>query len=191
MNMEVIFELFPELVSESGGIILQKIEDRHLDAMCEIYSNPHVFDFCGILPTRNRVTIAKMIGHFERDYNKRTKIKWGIFLKDEGDNPIGIIEVFGFDQKINMVTIGYFLAESYWGKGLAAEAVTVVVKYLFEEAGVNRIQAEVMLLNERSKRVLVKNGFVHEGTIRQAAIWTGKGIVDLDLFSILRQDYSK
>ena len=83
MNMEVIFKSVSGL-SESGGIILKKIEDRHLDAMCEIYSNPHVFDFCGILPKRNRDTIAKMIGHFERDYNKRTKIKWGIFLKDKG-----------------------------------------------------------------------------------------------------------
>ncbi|MFC5649245.1 GNAT family N-acetyltransferase [Paenibacillus solisilvae] len=188
MNLNVVFEQFPVL--ESGEIVLMKIEDSHLDAMYEIYSNSHVFHFCGIIPMRNKVSIAKMIGNFERDYNKRTKIKWGIFLKNSGESPIGIIEAFGFDQKINMVTIGYFLAELHWGKGIAAKAVSAVVKYFFEEVGINRIQAEVMLLNERSKRVLMKNGFVHEGTIRQAALWTGKGIIDLDLFSILRADYS-
>lgn len=187
MNMDAIFKQFPIL--ESVGIMLKKVEDCHVDAMCEIYSNANVFEFCGILPTRNKVTIAKMIGHFDRDYHKRTKIKWGIFLKNEADKPIGIMEAFGFNQKINMATIGYFLAESYWGKGIAAEAVKVAVKYLFEEIGVNRIQAEVMPLNERSKRVLVKNGFFHEGTIRQAALWTGKGIIDLDLFSMLKEDY--
>ncbi|CAG7659144.1 Putative ribosomal N-acetyltransferase YdaF [Paenibacillus allorhizosphaerae] len=94
-----------------------------------------------------------------------------------------------FNQKVNMVTIGYFLAESYWGKGIATKAVNVLVKFLFETVSVNRIQAEVMPLNENSKRVLLKNGFIKEGTIRQANVWAGKGIVDLEIYSILKEDY--
>lgn len=88
-----------------------------------------------------------------------------------------------------MVTIGYFLAEPYWGKGIAAQAIQLVVKYLFETAEVNRIQAEVMPFNERSKRVLLKNGFTKEGTLRQAHVWSGKGLVDLEIYSILAEEY--
>ena len=51
-----------------------------------------------------------------------------------------------------MVTIGYYLAEASWGKGIASEAVATIVKFLLEEVNVNRIQAEVMPLNEPSKR---------------------------------------
>jgi [ribosomal protein S5]-alanine N-acetyltransferase len=54
---------------------------------------------------------------------------------------------------------------------------------------VNRIQAEVMPLNEASKKVLLKNSFIKEGTLRQATLWSGKGIVDLEIYSILREDY--
>lgn len=64
-----------------------------------------------------------MIGHFERDYNKKSRVKWGIFTNSESDRLVGIIEAFDFNQKVNMVTIGYFLAESYWGKGIATRAV--------------------------------------------------------------------
>ena len=58
-----------------------------------------------------------------------------------------------------MVTIGYYLAEASWGKGIASEAVATIVKFLLEEVNVNRIQAEVMPLNEPSKKVLLKMDF--------------------------------
>lgn len=120
---------------------------------------------------------------------KKAKVKWGIFLKKAPEKLVGIMVANDFNQKVNMVTIGYFLAESYWGKGIATKAVNVLVKFLFETVSVNRIQAEVMPLNENSKRVLLKNGFIKEGTIRQANVWAGKGIVDLEIYSILKEDY--
>lgn len=88
-----------------------------------------------------------------------------------------------------MVTIGYFLAEKYWNQGVTTEAIKLLIKYLFEDIGVNRIQAEVMPQNENSKKVLIKNGFISEGVIRQATIWAGKGLVDLELFGLLKSDY--
>lgn len=33
----------------------------------------------------------------------------------------GIIETTDLNQKMNAVTIGYFLAEEHWGKGIATE----------------------------------------------------------------------
>ncbi|MET3196689.1 RimJ/RimL family protein N-acetyltransferase [Bacillus sp. OAE603] len=90
-----------------------------------------------------------------------------------------------------MVTIGYYLAEEYWGCGIATEAVSVLLAFLFNEGNVNRIQAEVMPQNELSKKVLQKNGFLKEGTLRQATIWSGKGIVDLEIYSILKEEYMK
>lgn len=88
-----------------------------------------------------------------------------------------------------MVSIGYFLAEDYWGKGIATESVRMVVKFLFEEVNVNRIQAEVMPVNEVSKKVLLKNGFIKEGVLRQASLWSGKGVIDLEIYGILKEDY--
>ena len=89
-----------------------------------------------------------------------------------------------------MVTIGYFL-EEHWGQGIASEAVSIVIEFLFKKVNINRIQAEVMPANEPSKRVLLKNGFIREGLLRQAALWPGKGVVDLEVLSILREDYAK
>ncbi|UKS31357.1 GNAT family N-acetyltransferase [Paenibacillus sp. HWE-109] len=188
MNMEAVFEQFP--IVKSDKLILKKIEEHHLDEIYAIYSNDQVFEFCGIIPKHNKATVKSMIGHFERDFTKRTKIKWGIFTLTASEQLVGIIEVFDLNQKVNMVTIGYFLAESHWGKGIASEAVKILVEYLFREINVNRIQAEVMPRNEISKKVLLKNGFRQEGLLRQAAVWSGKGIVDLEIYGLLKEDYA-
>ncbi|WP_102692578.1 GNAT family N-acetyltransferase [Rummeliibacillus pycnus] len=187
MDINIIFEVFPQL--ESENLILRKIEEEHLQEVFTIYNNKNVFDFCGIIPKHNIQTVRKMIGHFERDYHKKRKIKWGIFKKNTNNHLVGIIECMDFNQKVNMVTIGYYLAEEYWGKGIASESVRTIVRFLFEKANINRIQAEVMPANEISKKVLQKNGFKKEGLIRQATLWPGKGIIDIEIYSILNEDY--
>ncbi|AWX54293.1 N-acetyltransferase [Brevibacillus brevis] len=189
MNVDVLFNQFPIL--QSDRFTLKKIEEQHVDEVFEIYSNEHVFAYCGIIPKHNKATVKSMIGHFERDYLKKSRIKWGIFAKDTPDHLLGIIEAFDFQQRVNMVTIGYFLSEAHWGKGIASEAVSILLHFLFMDVKVNRIQAEVMPPNENSKKVLMKNGFMKEGTLRQATLWSGKGIVDLEIYGMLKEDYEK
>jgi ribosomal-protein-alanine N-acetyltransferase len=187
VKLSKVFEQFPTLESEQ--LILKKIEIDNLEEVFGIYSNDQVFEYCGIIPKHNKETVKKMIGLFERDFIKGVRVKWGIFLKNNPYILVGIIEAMDFDQKVDMVTIGYFLAEPYWGRGIAGQVVHLVMKYLFETAEVNRIQAEVMPFNERSKRVLLKNGFIKEGTLRQAHVWSGKGLIDLEIYSVLAKEY--
>ncbi|QDS36178.1 GNAT family N-acetyltransferase [Brevibacillus brevis] len=189
MNADVLFNQFPIL--KSDRFTLKKIEEQHVDEVFEIYSNDHVFAYCGIIPKHNKATVKNMIGHFERDYLKKSRIKWGIFANDTPDHLLGIMEAFDFHQKVNMVTIGYFLSEAHWGKGIATEAVNLLLHFLFMDVNVNRIQAEVMPPNETSKKVLLKNGFMKEGTLRQATLWSGKGIVDVEIYGMLKEDYEK
>lgn len=189
MKLEMVFGDFPVL--ESANLVLRKIEEVHLQEVYAIYDNENVFEYCGIIPKHNVQTVSKMIGHFDRDYHKKSRIKWGIFQKNQSDKLVGIIESMDFNQKVNMVSIGYFLAEDYWGKGIATEAVRTLVKFLFETGNVNRIQAEVMPANEVSKKVLLKNGFMKEGLLRQSTVWSGKGIIDLEIYGILKEDYTQ
>ncbi|MFD7524945.1 GNAT family N-acetyltransferase [Paenibacillus chitinolyticus] len=186
MNIQPVFAQLPVL--ESSRLVLKKIGEDNLDEVFDIYDNEEVFRHCGIIPKHNKETVRSMIGHFERDFGKKSRIKWGIFRKEDG-RMAGIAEASDFNQKVDMVTIGYFLAADCWGMGIATEAVRLLTAYLFTEAEVNRIQAQVMPANDVSKKVLIKNGFRKEGTLRQAALWAGKGIVDLEIYAILKEDY--
>ncbi|MFB7158201.1 GNAT family N-acetyltransferase [Lysinibacillus sp. NPDC056232] len=188
MKIDKVFAEFPLLSSEN--LVLKKIEAAHLQEVFAIYDNEKVFEYCGMIPKHNIQTVGKMIGHFDRDYQKKSRVKWGIFQKSHSEQLVGIIEAMDFNQKVNMVTIGYFLAEDYWGKGLASDSVNILVKFLVEEVHINRIQAEVMPLNEASKKVLLKNGFLKEGLLRQATFWSGTGVVDLEIYVLLKDEYN-
>ncbi|MGV3465072.1 MAG: GNAT family N-acetyltransferase [Heyndrickxia sp.] len=188
MNIDALFTDIPVL--KSNRITLGKISECHLDDVFDIYNNDRVFEFCGIIPKHKKETVEKMIGHFERDFHKKSRIKWGIF-NNEDQKLMGIIEAQNFNQKVNMVTIGYFLAEAFWDRGIATESVKVLLEYLFKKVQINRVQAEVMPLNFHSKKVLLKNGFIKEGTIRQATLWSGKGVVDVEIYGLLKEDFEK
>jgi len=67
------------------------------------------------------------------------------------------------------VELGYWIAEPYWGVGIATESVRQMTLYVFENFEINRIVAEVFEYNKTSMRVLEKNYF-HLETVSRKGI---------------------
>jgi [ribosomal protein S5]-alanine N-acetyltransferase len=59
--------------------------------------------------------------------------------------------------------VGYYVDRERNGRGFATEAVGLVTRFAFDQAGLHRVQAAVMPHNVASVRVLEKNGFRREG----------------------------
>ena len=60
--------------------------------------------------------------------------------------------------------LGFWLGVPYWNRGYATEAVGEVVRYGFEERGLQRIRANHFGSNTASGKVLRKVGISHVGT---------------------------
>lgn len=189
MEFEALYNSYP--VIESDELVLKKIEYEDLNDFFEIHSSELIYSYIPGKAKKNIKSVKNMIGHYERDFNKKKMIFLGIYIKKPVEKLIGIAEIFDVDKKIDMVTVGYRLNTNYWGKGIATRATKLMIDFLFNEIKVNRIQAFVMTENLKSGKVLKRNHFVHEGTIRQGQIWKEKGLVDLELYSLLSEDYHK
>jgi ribosomal-protein-alanine N-acetyltransferase len=72
-------------------------------------------------------------------------------------------------------TLGYYVAEEYNGRGIAGRATGLMVAVGFEELNLHRIEANTLLHNVASQRVLLRNGFERFGTapkyLRIAGEW--------------------
>lgn len=83
--------------------------------------------------------------------------------------PIGKIGVWQ-DQEV-----GFLLARSHWGQGLAAEALRAVIPYFFKERGMSEITADTDPRNVASIGLLKKVGFevfdFKEKTYEIGGVW--------------------
>lgn len=82
-------------------------------------------------------------------------------------------------------TIGYWLGEDYWGRGIVTEAVGAFVPRVFETTDFVRLEAGVFDHNRPSARVLEKNGFSLESRQSMAAYKHGR-FFDVLLYVKLR-----
>lgn len=188
MDYDKLFKNFP--IIEGNNILMKQIEKQDLNDYLEINMNEVLYRFKPGEPRKTIAAVENIIGHHERDFYKKKVITLGIYLKNDNNKMVGVAEIFDFDNTVNVVTIGYTLNQNYWGRGIATKATALLLKYLFDEINVNRIQAFVMPQNEKSKNVLLRNKFLKEGTIRQGYYWKGRGVVDLELYSLLKSEYS-
>jgi RimJ/RimL family protein N-acetyltransferase len=100
----------------------------------------------------------------------------------------GLVEVRDIDREHSQGELSFWLAVESWGKGYMSEVVQAVVRYTFENLGLNRLFAYHMLRNPTSGRVLEKNGFKQEGLLRQRVQKWGH-FEDVVLWAILRQEW--
>lgn len=71
-------------------------------------------------------------------------------------------------------TIGYMLLDEYWNQGIMSDAVKQIAEIAFQDLDIIRITGKVMDGNDASRRVLEKNDFVYEGTLKSSAFKNGE-----------------
>jgi ribosomal-protein-alanine N-acetyltransferase len=82
--------------------------------------------------------------------------------------------------------LGYWMGESFAGRGLMSEAVGLVLPFFFTELGLHRLHAAFLPHNIASRRVLEKNGFTEEGYAEHYLQIDGKW-ADHVLFGLTRE----
>jgi len=65
-------------------------------------------------------------------------------------------------------SLGYWIGQKFWENGYATEASKRILIYAFEEMNLDGISVVHYNTNEKSKKVILKLGFVYEGTFRYA-----------------------
>jgi ribosomal-protein-serine acetyltransferase len=101
-----------------------------------------------------------------------------------------IVGTIGFNE-INWHSrigyIGYWLAESHRGQGLATASCRSIIECGFQILDLNRMVIACGVENKRSQAIPQRLGFTHEGTARQAE-WLYDHFVDHQIYSLLRSD---
>ena len=91
---------------------------------------------------------------------------WAIILK-ESDELVGMVGLRVHEFKADL---GYVLARRLWGKGIATEAVSPIVRWALAQPSIYRVWAMCDVDNTASARVLEKVGMKREGLLCRSTI---------------------
>ena len=96
---------------------------------------------------------------------------FAITVDDVAVGSIGIIKGEGISRV--SAEVGYWLAEPYWGRGIATAALRAMTQYAIDHFELTRVFALVFAHNSGSIRILEKAGYVREGAMKQSTIKDG------------------
>jgi len=128
-------------------------------------------------------TAADADAFLARTFAKQPREAFAIATPEELIGGIGLLP--GEDVYRRSAEIGYWLAEPFWGKGIATRAVRALCDWAFANLDIVRIYAGVFETNPASSRVLEKAGFQLEGRLRMAVTKEGRTFDEL-LYARLR-----
>ena len=139
-------------------------------------------------PTHKDISVTeRIIGMWIENYKDPAFYQWAIVPKDINE-PIGTISVVDINASVESANIGYCIGKKWWHKGIVSEAFKEVIRFLFCEVELRKIEARHAPENPNSGGVMRKCGLTYEGTLRKA-ILCNAGITDLCMYSILREEY--
>jgi len=187
--MESLFTFGPFPRLETDRLILREITWRDVGALYNLFSDPEVTRYNDVYTFQNWVDAETLFHFLQERYRKRIGLRWGITLKsNDAQTLIGTCGYNTWARNNNCGEIGYDLLQTHWNLGYMTEAVRAIVRFGFTRMHLNRVEADVMVPNNGSAKVLQKVGFTEEGTLRQRGYWKGE-YHDLRFFSILREEF--
>lgn len=173
---------------ETERLLLRRVESGDAEFMYRNWArDPEVTTYMTWQPHTDIDASQFIIDDWINSYSKSDSYIWVIVPKSLGE-PIGGISVVALDDDIGMVEIGYCIGKKWWSNGYTSEALKELIRFFFDQVGVNRIQAKHDPRNAFSGRVMMKCGLKYEGTMRQNNI-NNLGIVDSSIYAILKEDY--
>jgi RimJ/RimL family protein N-acetyltransferase len=146
-----------ELVSER--LVLRPVSEEDLDFYFELRNHPVLLALPGREP-RPRPEIERQIRWWRQQWQERGFGTWTVFER-ESDERLGRVELAAIGEgwagiPAEVVEVGYIVHPALWNRGVATEAVLLVVADCFDRVELSRLVALTTNDNQASLRTLAK-----------------------------------
>lgn len=145
---------------ETERLVLRTFTEADVDNLFDLDGDPDVTHYLtGGRPTPRDEVQQSILPRFLAYYQDGLRFGfWAAVEKSTGD----FLGWFHFRPRAgtspDQPELGYRLRKSAWGKGYATEGSRALIDQGFAEQGVQRVTAETMVVNTRSRRVMEKCG---------------------------------
>ena len=170
-----------------GTVRLRPWDAGDVPALLDLESDPDVLRWYlrgGAAPTEEQV--AGHVRAAPAEWLAGTNARCVILDAATGE-VAGSVALWVESPGARLGNLGYALRPGHRGRGLASRAVTLLARWAFERAGLERVHAGAVVANTGSRRVLERAGFRYEGVLR-SYLPHAVGRQDVALYSLLPTD---
>ncbi len=167
-------------------LFLRRVRSEDGQAMYRNWaSDPEVTKYLSWPTHENVETSQWVIDDWVKSYEKPDFYTWGIEFAGELIGSISVVDLRG-----DTAEIGYCIGKAWWHQGIVSEALAGVMKFLFEQVGVLRIEAAHDVNNPNSGGVMRKCGMEFVQT-RCGQDRNNQGVCDVNIYGIGRDAWNK
>ncbi|MBB6185168.1 GNAT family N-acetyltransferase [Oleiagrimonas soli] len=182
-------ETFAQVRLDTPRLCVRTPDVEDLDDLLSIYAHPDIARYGTHAPWTDLDEARAWLERAESGHTSASALT--LVLEDRAtQHVIGTCVLFSLHAESRRAEIGYTLHREHWGRGLMHEALTAFIGHAFEAMKLRRIEADIDPANAASRRVLERQGFVHEGRLRER--WcVGGQVTDTDLYGLLHHEWRR
>jgi [ribosomal protein S5]-alanine N-acetyltransferase len=179
------FSFLPFQNLESERLLLRQITPDDVNEMFAIRSNEEVMKYIPRPLCKTPQDVLELIAMMQTKLETNEGCNWGITLKGN-DKLVGFIGHYNIKWEHFRSEIGYMLTPAYHSKGIATEAIKLLIDFGFNQMNMHSLEAILDPENIASARVLEKNGFVKEAHLKENGFFNGR-FLDMAIYSLLKK----
>jgi len=143
-----------------------------------------------ILAIERDPAYALFIGSFEaEEHAARMASTDGRYLVWREDGRLAAFAILARLEDPSRIVLLKRLGAAATDTGLSRRLMPALIDWVFENTGANRFELDVSSANPRAEHVYRREGFVHEGTVREVYLHTDGRYYGSHLFSMLRREW--
>jgi RimJ/RimL family protein N-acetyltransferase len=178
-----------------GGqsVTLRPLDDGDAEAIAEAFDDPVTQHWFGGLPSPYGVEEArKFVEDRREDAATGRSVHWAV-ADPAGGPALGLVSIGAFAQHDGGGEIGYWLHPAARGRGVATEAVRLLVRHAFIDEsdgglGLRHLVVAHVEGNDASQKVIERVGFRPMGVERAGDRIRGGVVLDLHWYDLLLDD---
>jgi ribosomal-protein-alanine N-acetyltransferase len=166
-------------------LALRRLTVDDADAMFAYLRDPALTEF---VSWEHHASIERTVLYLmtvEAAYRDGGLLEWGVTTR-RGRRLVGTCGFTRVDPDHARAELGYTIGRRFSGRGYATEAAAAVLRWGFDALGLNRVEAQCVVGNAASERVLAKLGMRCEALLAERAAIRGR-FRDVKMFARLRR----
>lgn len=176
------------LILENDALILRPLKESDFEEMLSLTSDPKVWDYF-TSNLSDPESLRKWINSAVAAMEKKERMAFAVISK-KTNQIIGSTSMGNYSDRDKRIEIGWtWMSAKARGTGLNQQVKQLLLKYCFEELGLERVEAKTDVLNIGARKGLERSGFTGEGVLRSHTLLANGRRRDSVYYSVLRSEW--